>query len=56
MTKEERNALLEEAENAMLDAFADMDRAYLFTTGFDYRIIEARDAIRALRTDKDAAA
>ena len=51
MTNEERNALLEEAEDAMLWAFADMSSAYLFTTGFDYRIIAARDAIRALRTD-----
>lgn len=49
MTNEERNAVLEEAEDAMLSVFADMDRAYLFTSGFDSRIIAARDAIRALK-------
>ena len=45
----QRDAVLEEAEDAMLGAFADMDATYLFTTGFDSRIIEARDAIRALK-------
>ena len=49
MTDEERNAVLEEAEDAMLMAFVDMNEAYLFTTGFDSRIIAARDAIRALK-------
>ena len=49
MTDQERNGVLEEAEDAMLGAFADMNAVYLFTTGFDYRIISARDAIRALK-------
>lgn len=49
MTNEERNAVLEEAEDAMLGAFADMMPSFLFTTGFDSRIIAARDAIRALK-------
>lgn len=52
MTDEERNALLEQAEDAMLGAFAGMSSVYLFTSGFDNRIIDARDAIRALRTDQ----
>ena len=43
------NDALEKAEDAMLEVFADMDRAYLFTSGFDNRIIDARDAIRALK-------
>lgn len=48
--KEARDKALEEAEDAMLGAFASMDRAYLFTSGFDSRIIDARDAIRALKS------
>lgn len=44
-----RNDTLDAAEDAMLGAFADMDRIYLFTSGFDDRIIRARDAIRALK-------
>ena len=44
-----RNATLEEAEDAMLGVFSEMDMAYLFTSGFDYRIISARNAIRALK-------
>jgi hypothetical protein len=40
---------LEEAEDAMLGVFSEMSHTYLFTTGFDSRIIEARDAIRALK-------
>lgn len=55
MTDEERNAVLEEAEEAMLGEFADMSSAYLFTSGFDYRIIAARDAIRALKRPSRAA-
>lgn len=43
------NDALEKAEDAMLGVFADMDRAYLFTSGFDSRIIDARDAIRSLK-------
>jgi hypothetical protein len=50
-----RNEILEEAEDAMLAVFGDMDRIYLFTSGFDSRIIEARDAIRALKTSKPVA-
>ena len=54
MTDEERNAVLEEAEDAMLAVFENMNRVYLFTSGFDSRIIDARDAIRALkRTEKN---
>ncbi len=53
MTNEERNAVLEEAEDAMLAVFEEMNRAYLFTSGFDTRIIQARDAIRALRRSGD---
>ena len=48
----DRNAVLEEAENAMLGVFENMNSAYLFTSGFDSRIIEARDAIRALKSPR----
>jgi hypothetical protein len=47
---EGRDAILEEAEDAMLAVFSDMSMAYLFTSGFDSRIMKARDAIRALRS------
>ena len=47
--KSERNAVLEEAEDAMLAVFEEMNHVYLFTSGFDSRIIQARDAIRALK-------
>lgn len=40
---------IERCEDAMLGAFSDMSMAYLFTSGFDNRIIKARDAIRALK-------
>ena len=49
MTDKERNDLLEEAEDAMLAVFSDMDKVDLFTSGFDSRIIAARDSIRALK-------
>jgi hypothetical protein len=49
VTDTERNAVLEEAEDAMLEVFECMNPVYLFTTGFDYRILKARDAIRALK-------
>ncbi len=46
-----RNAALEDAEDAMLGVFAGINQAYLFTSGFDNRIIDARDAIRALKRE-----
>ena len=46
-----RNAVLEDAEHAMIGVFADMDRGYLFTSGFINRIMDARDAIRALKRE-----
>ena len=37
----------------MLKVFSEMNHVYLFTSGFDSRIIEARDAIRALKRTND---
>ena len=37
----------------MLGVFSEMNQVYLLTSGFDSRIIQARDAIRALKREFD---